>query len=67
MLLLLVDGSESVVPTCRRHAEWVRGYVEEDAAVRLVDELPERRSPATLLPSWLRNFWGGLRQHRGLD
>jgi hypothetical protein len=43
MLLLLVDGSESVVPTCAGHAEWVRGYVEEDAAVRLVHEFPERR------------------------
>ena len=66
-LRLMVDGSESVVPTCPRHADWVRGYVEEDAAVQLVHEFPERRPPGPLLPSWLRSWWGGLRQHRGLD
>lgn len=40
-LRLLVDGSESVVPSCARHAKWVRDYVEEDAGVRLVHELPQ--------------------------
>jgi hypothetical protein len=37
-LRLLVDGSSSVLPTCERHAEWLRAYVEEDADVRLLDQ-----------------------------
>ena len=36
-LRLLVDGSSSVLPTCERHAEWLRNYTEEDAEVRLLD------------------------------
>ena len=37
-LRMLVDGSSSVLPTCQRHAEWLRAYAEEDADVRLVDQ-----------------------------
>ena len=37
-LRLLVDGSSSVLPTCERHAQWLRSYAEEDAGVRLVDQ-----------------------------
>jgi hypothetical protein len=40
-LRLLVDGLESTLPTCRRHADWFRGYVEEDACVQLLAQLPE--------------------------
>jgi hypothetical protein len=57
-LRLLVDGRESEVPTCPRHAKWVRGYVEEDAAVRLVHEVPGRSSPTTTLSRWLRSQRG---------
>lgn len=35
---MLVDGSSSVLPTCQRHAEWLRAYAEEDADVRLVGQ-----------------------------
>lgn len=42
-LRLLVDGSSSVLPTCERHAEWLRAYVEEDADVRLVDKVSPTR------------------------
>ena len=42
-LRLLVDGSSSVLPTCERHAEWLRAYAEEDADVRLVDQASPTR------------------------
>jgi hypothetical protein len=38
---MLVNGQESVMDTCRSHAQWLRGYVEEDADVRLLDMVPE--------------------------
>lgn len=34
-----VDGSESELVTCHLHADWLRGYVQEDAAVHLVGEV----------------------------
>ena len=37
-LRLLVDGASSVLPTCERHAEWLRAYADEDADVRFVDQ-----------------------------
>jgi hypothetical protein len=40
-LRLVVEGHESAVLTCARHADWMRGYVDEDAAVRLVGEIDE--------------------------
>ena len=45
-LRLLVDGCDSVVPTCQHHAHWLRSYADEDDAVLLVDEAPERPSPS---------------------
>ena len=36
---LRVDGSESVMSICQRHVAWLRGYVDEDPAVRIVDEV----------------------------
>ena len=42
-LRMLVDGSSSVLPTCQRHAEWLRAYAEEDADVRLVDQASPTR------------------------
>ena len=42
-LRMLVDGSSSVLPTCQRHAEWLRAYAEEDADVRLVDQVSPTR------------------------
>jgi hypothetical protein len=42
---LLVEGTESVLTTCQRHADWLRGYVQEDAAVRLVESFSEDFSP----------------------
>jgi hypothetical protein len=43
---MLVDGQESVMATCQPHAQWLRGYVEEDADVRLIDVIAqeERRT-----------------------
>jgi hypothetical protein len=32
---LLVEGYDAVLPVCRSHGDWVRGYVEEDADVTL--------------------------------
>ena len=40
-LRLLVDGSSSVLPTCERHAEWLRA--DEDADVRLLDQTSPTR------------------------
>jgi len=40
MVALLVDDQESVLVACDRHADWLRGYVQEDDAVRLIDVLP---------------------------
>ena len=40
-LRLLVDGYDSVLPMCQRHAHWLDAYAEEDAKVRLVDRLPD--------------------------
>jgi hypothetical protein len=42
-LRLLVDGSSSVLPTCQRHAEWLRAYAEEDDDVRFVDQASATR------------------------
>ena len=38
-LSVLVLEGESVMRTCRPHADWLRSYSAEDAAVRLVDEM----------------------------
>jgi hypothetical protein len=38
---MLVDGQESVMATCQSHAQWLQGYVEEDAGVRVLDVVPE--------------------------
>jgi hypothetical protein len=40
-LRVSIDRYDAVLPMCRRHAHWLRAYVEEDADVRLVDGLPE--------------------------
>jgi hypothetical protein len=40
-LRLLVEGQESEVTVCQCHADWLRRYVEEDAAVQLLSELAE--------------------------
>ena len=42
-LRLLVDGSSSVLPTCQRHADWLRAYAEEDDDVRFVDQASPTR------------------------
>jgi hypothetical protein len=51
-LQLLVEGNESVLVTCDRHADWVRGYVDEDAAVQVTDDVPgvprERFTPSDM-------------------
>ena len=47
---LLVEGAEAVLTTCERHADWLRGYVEEDAGVRLVDTVSENSSQGTIGP-----------------
>ena len=39
-LELLVDEEESLLATCDRHADWLRGYVQEDDAVQVIDEMP---------------------------
>jgi hypothetical protein len=46
-LRLVVDGYDAVLPLCRRHAHWLRSYVEEDVNVRLVDRLPETTQEPT--------------------
>jgi hypothetical protein len=38
---MLVDGEEAVMATCELHAQWLQGYVEEDAGVRVLDVVPE--------------------------
>ena len=40
-LRLLVEGQESEVTVCQCHADWLRCYVEGDAAVRLLSQLAE--------------------------
>jgi hypothetical protein len=35
-----VEGEESILAACDRHADWLRGYVQEDDAVQVIDELP---------------------------
>jgi hypothetical protein len=37
---LLVEGEESILAACDLHADWLRGYVREDDAVQVIDELP---------------------------
>ena len=40
-LQLLVEEDASVLAACDRHADWLRRYVQEDDAVRVVDEVPQ--------------------------
>ena len=40
-LKLLVDEDASMLAACDRHADWLRRYVQEDDAVRVVDEVPQ--------------------------
>ncbi len=40
-LRLLVEGQESEVTVCPCHADWLRRYVEGDAAVQLLSTLAE--------------------------
>ena len=51
-LKLLVEGDESVLVTCDRHADWVRAYVAEDAAVQVTADVPglpgERSTPGDM-------------------
>jgi hypothetical protein len=51
-LQLLVEGDESVLVTCDRHADWVRAYVDEDAAVQVTGDMPgvpgERSTPGDM-------------------
>jgi hypothetical protein len=46
-LRLVVDGSDSVLPACQRHAEWLRVFSEEDADVRIVDRAPQATTADT--------------------
>ena len=39
-LQLLVEGDESALVTCDRHADWVRAYTAEDAAVQVKVDVP---------------------------
>ena len=39
-LELLVEGEESTLAACDRHADWLRGYGQEDDAVQVIDEMP---------------------------
>ena len=39
-LELLVEGEESILAACERHADWLWGYVQEDDAVQVIDEMP---------------------------
>ena len=40
LLALLVEEEESILAACERHADWLRGYVREDDAVRVMVEMP---------------------------
>ena len=40
-LKLLVDEDASMLAACDRHADRLRRYVQEDDAVRVVDEVPQ--------------------------
>ena len=37
---LLVGEEESILAACDRHADWLRGYVQEDHAVQVIHEMP---------------------------
>jgi hypothetical protein len=39
-LELLVEEEASILAACDRHADWLRGYVQEDGAVQFIDEMP---------------------------
>jgi hypothetical protein len=39
-LRLLVEGDESVLVTCDRHADWMRACADEDAAVQFTGDVP---------------------------
>jgi hypothetical protein len=41
---LTIDGHESALRVCTRHAEWLRTYVEEDVAVVLTESADERQA-----------------------
>jgi hypothetical protein len=36
-LRLVVEGSDTVISACERHAEWLQNYEDEDAQVSVVD------------------------------
>jgi hypothetical protein len=39
-LQLLVEEDESILAACDGHVDWLRLYVQEDDAVRIVDAVP---------------------------
>jgi len=43
-LPVIVDGDERDLSACRLHADWLRAYADEDAAVQVVGDLPRAAS-----------------------
>jgi hypothetical protein len=43
---LTIGEDEAALLVCPRHADWLRAYAEEDAAVHLVDHMGEPQAVA---------------------